>query len=111
MYSKQKTVHKVLSIGNKAFYLENPHAKKISDDFATEIVNEYLTNYSYYGFTHSVAYILAFSNKTFFDFFLIFATHHTLLEFLLKYFLFYLNLFWVQFLTQLLYNLCYYFFQ
>ena len=51
----RRIIIKYKDIGEDAFVhknLNNQNAKKIPDDISTEIINDYLTNFSDYGFTH-----------------------------------------------------------
>ena len=51
----RRIITKYKDIGEAAFInknLNNQNAKKIPDDISTEIINDYLTNFSDYGFTH-----------------------------------------------------------
>ena len=52
----RRIIIKYKYIGEDAFVHKNAgrpsHNKKIPEDISTEIINEYLTNCSYYGFTH-----------------------------------------------------------
>ena len=52
----RRIIIKYKNIGEDAFVHKNAgrpsHNKKIPEDISTEIINEYLTNCSYYGFTH-----------------------------------------------------------
>ena len=51
----RRIITRYKDIGKDAFVhknLNNQNAKKIPDDISTEIINDYLTNFSDYGFTH-----------------------------------------------------------
>lgn len=51
----RRLITKYKDLGDEAFIhknLNNQNAKKIPDDISTEITNDYLTNFSDYGFTH-----------------------------------------------------------
>ena len=51
----RRLITKYKNMGEDAFVhknINNQNAKKISDDIPTKIIDDYLTNYSDYGFTH-----------------------------------------------------------